>query len=88
MSWQILYTKKAMADIPRLKAARLDGKARALIELLRENPYQTPPPFEKLQGDLSGACSRRINIKHRLVYEVLEDQRAVKLISMWAHYEF
>lgn len=88
MSWQILYTKKAMADIPRLKAARLDGKARALIELLRENPYQTPPPFEKLQGDLSGACSRRINIKHRLVYEVLEDQRAVKLISMWTHYEF
>ena len=88
MSWQILYTKKAMADIPRLKAARLDGKARALIGLLRENPYQTPPPFEKLQGDLSGACSRRINIKHRLVYEVLEDQRAVKLISMWTHYEF
>lgn len=88
MSWQILYTKKAMADIPRLKAARLDGKARALIELLRENPYQTPPPFEKLQGDLSGACSRRINIKHRLVYEVLEEQRAVKLISMWTHYEF
>ena len=88
MSWQILYTKKAMADIPRLKAARLDGKARALIELLRENPYQTPPPFEKLQGDLSGACSRRINIKPRLVYEVLEDQRAVKLISMWTHYEF
>lgn len=77
-----------MADIPRLKAARLDGKARALIELLRENPYQTPPPFEKLQGDLSGACSRRINIKHRLVYEVLEEQRAVKLISMWTHYEF
>lgn len=88
MSWQILYTKKAAADIPKLKAARLDGKARALIELLRENPYQTPPPFEKLQGDLSGACSRRINIKHRLVYEVLEEQRAVKIISMWTHYEF
>ena len=88
MSWQILYTKKAMADIPRLKAARLDGKARALIELLRENPYQTPPPFEKLQGALSGACSRRINIKHRLVYEVLEEEKVVKIISMWTHYEF
>ena len=71
MSWQILYTKRAAADIPKLKAARLDGKARALIELLRENPY-----------------SRRINIKHRLVYEVLEEQKAVKLISMWTHYEF
>lgn len=88
MSWQILYTKKAAADIPKLKAARLDGKARALIELLRENPYQTPLPFEELQGELSGACSRRINIKHRLVYEVLEEQRAVKIISMWTHYEF
>ena len=88
MSWQILYTKKAAADIPKLKAAKLDGKAKALIDLLRQNPYQSPPPFEKLQGDLSGACSRRINIKHRLVYEVLEEQTAVKIISMWTHYEF
>ena len=88
MSWQILYTKKAVADIPKLKTARLDGKARTLIELLRENPYQTPPPFEKLQGDLSGAYSRRINIKHRLVYEILEEQTAVKIISMWTHYDF
>lgn len=88
MSWQILYTKRAAADIPKLKAARLDKRARALIDLLRENPYQAPPPFEKLQGALSGACSRRINIKHRLVYEVLEEEKAVKIISMWTHYEF
>lgn len=88
MSWQILYTKRAAADIPKLKAARLDKRAWALIDLLRENPYQTPPPFEKLQGDLSGACSRRINIKHRLVYEVLEEEKTVKIISMWTHYEF
>lgn len=88
MSWQILYTKRAAADIPKLKAARLDKRAWALIDLLRENPYQTPPPFEKLQGDLSGTCSRRINIKHRLVYEVLEEEKTVKIISMWTHYEF
>lgn len=88
MTYQILYTKRAAADIPKLKAARLDRKARALIDLLRENPYQTPPPFEKLQGALSGACSRRINIKHRLVYEVLEEEKVVKIISMWTHYEF
>lgn len=88
MSWQIFYTKRAAADVPKLKAARLDKKARALIDLLRENPYQTPPPFEKLQGELSGACSRRINIKHRLVYEVLAEEQAVKIISMWTHYEF
>lgn len=88
MSWQILYTKKAAADIPKLKAAKLDGKAKALIDLLRQNPYQSPPPFEKLQGGLSGACSRRINIKRRLVYEVLEEQKAVKIISMWTHCEF
>lgn len=88
MSWQILYTKRAAADIPKLKAAKLDGKAKALIGLLRQNPYQAPPPFEKLQGELSGAYSRRINVKHRLVYEVLEEQKAVKIISMWTHYEF
>ena len=84
----IVYTKKAVNDIPKLKAAKLDNKAKALINLLRENPYQTPPPYEKLQGDLSGAYSRRINIKHRLVYEVLEEEATVKIISLWTHYEF
>lgn len=84
----IVYTKKAVADIPKLKAAKLDKKARALIEVIRINPYQTPPPYEKLIGDLQGAYSRRINIKHRLVYEVLESEQTVKIISLWTHYEF
>jgi Txe/YoeB family toxin of toxin-antitoxin system len=72
----------------KLKAAKLDSKAKALIDLIRKKPLQTPPPYEKLQGDLQGAYSRRINIQHRLVYQVIEDQHAVKIISMWTHYEF
>ena len=84
----IVYTKKAAADISKLKATKLDGKAKALIELLRENPYQTPPTYEKLLGDLQGTYSRRINIKHRLVYQVFEEEQTVKIISMWTHYEF
>lgn len=86
--YSIVYTKKAAKDIPNLKAAKLEKKAKALIDLIRKNPYQTPPPYEKLQGDLQGACSRRINIKHRLVYEVLEEEQSVKIISLWTHYEF
>ncbi len=86
--YNIVYTKKAAGDIPRLKAAKLDKKAKALIELLRENPYQTPPPYEKLVGNLKGAYSRRINIQHRLVYEVVEDAQTVKILSLWTHYDF
>lgn len=86
--YSIIYTKKAVNDIPKLKSAKLDKKAKALIELIRENPYQTPPPYEKLQGDLQGAYSRRINIKHRLVYEVFEEEQTVKIISLWTHYGF
>ena len=86
--YSIVYTKKAVNDIPNLKSAKLDKKAKALIELIRENPYQTPPPYEKLQGDLQGAYSRRINIKHRLVYEVFEEEQTVKIISLWTHYGF
>ena len=86
--YQIVYTKKAASDIPKLKAAKLDTKAKALIDLLRQNPWQTPPPYEKLVGDLQGACSRRINIKHRLVYRVDEAQQTVIVISLWSHYEF
>lgn len=86
--YQIVYTKNAVSDISNLKAANLDKKARALLEVLRENPYQTPPTFEKLQGNLSGAYSRRINIKQRLVYEVLEQEKIVKIISMWTYYDF
>lgn len=86
--YSIVYTKKAANDIPNLKAAKLEKKARALIDLIRANPYQMPPPYEKLQGDLQRAYSRRINIKHRLVYEVLEEEQTVKIISLWTHYEF
>ncbi len=86
--YTIVYTKKAAADIPTLKSAKLETKAKALIEILKENPYQTPPPYEKLIGYLQGAYSRRINVKHRLVYEVLEEVNTVKIISLWTHYEF
>jgi len=86
--YEIYYTKSATKDIPKLKAAKLDTKAKALIDLIRKTPYQTPPPYEKLQGDLQGAYSRRINIKHRLVYKVSENPKAVTIISLWTHYEF
>ncbi len=85
--YRVVYTKKAINDIPKLKAAGLEKKARALIELLKENPYQSPPPLEKLKGDLSRAFSRRINIKHRLVYEVIEEEKTVKILKLWTHYE-
>lgn len=86
--YKIVYTKKAVNDIKNLKSAKLDKKAKVLIELVRENPFQTPPPYEKLLGDLKGAYSRRINIKHRFVYEVLENEKTIKILSMWSHYEF
>ena len=87
MSQRIVYTKAAAADVPKLKSAHLEEKAQALIKLLEENPFQNPPPYEKLRGSLQGAYSRRLNIQHRLVYEVLEEEKTVKIISMWTHYE-
>lgn len=87
MSWDLVYTKLAQKDAKRLAAAGLKPKAKSLLELLEENPYKSPPPFEKLVGDLAGSYSRRINIQHRLVYQVLEDQRVVKVLRMWSHYE-
>lgn len=86
--YSIFYTRKAVQDIPNLKSSKLDKKAKALIEVIKENPFQSPPPYEKLIGDLQGAYSRRINIKHRLVYEVNEQEKTIKIISMWSHYEF
>ena len=83
----IVYTKTAVKDIPKLKAAHLDTKAKALIDVIRANPYQTPPSYEKPVGDLQGLYSRRINLQHRLVYHVLEDEKIVKIISLWTHYE-
>jgi Txe/YoeB family toxin of toxin-antitoxin system len=85
--YKIVYTKAAVKDIPKLKSAHLDQKAKALIDVLRENPYQTPPRFEKLVGELQGLYSRRINVQHRLIYEVLEDVQTVKIVSLWTHYE-
>ena len=85
--WRVVYTKQALKDAKKLSAAGLRTKAETLLNILRENPYQTPPPFEKLIGDLAGAYSRRINIQHRLVYQIMDDERAVKVIRMWTHYE-
>jgi len=85
--WQVVFTKQAQEDAKKLSAAGLRPKAEKLIEILRENPYQFPPPFEKLLGDLSGAFSRRINIQHRIVYQILDDEKVVKVIRMWTHYE-
>ena len=87
MTRQIVYSKTAVSQIKYLKASKLDKKAKNLIELIKENPYQIPPTYEKLQGELSGLYSRRINIKHRLVYQVLEDDKVIKVLSMWTHYE-
>jgi toxin YoeB len=87
VSWKVVFTKQAQKDARKLAAAGLKSKAEQLIDLLRANPFQTPPPFEKLVGDLSGASSRRINIQHRLVYQVLEKEHIVKVIRMWTHYE-
>ena len=85
--WRVVFTKQALKDAKKLNAAGLRSKDETLIDILRENPYQTPPPFEKLIGDLSGAYSRRINIQHRLIYQILDDEKAVKVIRMWIHYE-
>ena len=85
--WRVVFTKQAQKDAKKLSAAGLRPKVEKLIEILRENPYQTPPPFEKLLGDLAGAFSRRINIQHRLVYQILEDEKIVKIIRMWTNYE-
>ena len=85
--YTIVYTKTALKDIPKLKTARLDDKAKDLIAVIRENPYQNPPPYEKLVGDLKGLYSRRINCQHRLVYEVFEREQTIKIISLWSHYE-
>lgn len=87
MIWKLVYTKHAQKDAQNLAAAGLKTKAQSLLEILQNNPFQNPPPYEKLVGDLSGAYSRRINIQHRLVYQVLEAEHTVKVLRMWSHYE-
>jgi Txe/YoeB family toxin of toxin-antitoxin system len=87
VSWRLVYTKQAQKDAKKLAESGLKSKALDLLAVLAENPWQNPPPYEKLRGDLTGACSRRITIQHRLVYEVLEEVKMVKVIRMWTHYE-
>ena len=87
MSWELAFTKEAQKDARKLADAGLKRKAEELLAVLSSNPFQNPPPYEKLLGDLAGAYSRRINIKHRLVYEVFEKEKVVKILRMWTHYE-
>jgi toxin YoeB len=87
VNWQLVYTKDALKDAKKLSSAGLRNKAVHLLEILEKNPFLTPPPFEKLIGDLEGAYSRRINIQHRLVYQVLKSEKIIKVIRMWSHYE-
>lgn len=87
VKWQLYYTKQAQKDAKKLSSAGLRSKTEYLLSILESNPYQNPPSFEKLVGDLTGAFSRRINIQHRLIYQVLEEEKAVKIIRMWTHYE-
>ena len=87
MSWKLIYTKQAKKDARKLASSGLKDKAKYLLDILEKDPFQSPPPFEKLVGDFAGACSRRINIQHRLVYQVLGDIKTVKVIRLWTHYE-
>jgi len=87
VTWKLVYTRQTQKDAKKLAAAGLKDKAIALLEILGRNPYETPPPYEKLKGDLTGACSRRISVQHRLVYQVLEKERIVKVVRLWTHYE-
>jgi toxin YoeB len=86
-AWQVVFTRQAQKDARKLSASGLREKAEELLEILRTDPWQQPPRFEKLVGDLAGACSRRINVQHRLVYQILSKQRTVKVLRMWTHYE-
>ena len=87
VKWEVVYAKHALKDAKKLSAAGLKAKAQELLEILASDPFQNPPPFEKLVGDLEGAYSRRINIQHRLVYEVFKKERIVRVLRMWTHYE-
>ena len=87
MSWDLRFTKQAQKDAKKISASGLKPKAEALLEILREDPFRNPPPFEKLVGDLTGAYSRRINIQHRVVYQILPKEKIVKVIRLWTHYE-
>ena len=85
--YKIVYRKQALKDLEKIKASNLKDKTKMLINLIKENPYQTPPPYEKLMGDLEGAYSRRINVQHRLIYQILDKEKTIKILRMWTHYE-
>jgi len=87
VTWELVYTKQAQKDAKKLSASGLKNKAQSLLKIIKNDLFQRPPPYEKLVGDLSGAYSRRINIQHRLVYQVYEKEHAIKVIRLWAHYE-
>jgi toxin YoeB len=87
VSWELVYTKQAQKDAKKLSSSNLRDKAQMLLDIIQVNPFQNPPPYEQLVGDLAGAYSRRINIQHRLVYEVIESANTVKILRMWTHYE-
>jgi len=87
VTWEIVFTKQAQKDAKKLASAGLKPKAQKLLEIIRENPFQKPPPYEKLIGDLIGAYSRRINVQHRLVYQVYQLERIIKVLRLWTHYE-
>ena len=87
MTWKLYYTRQAQKDARKLASSGLKSKAQELLQIIEQDPYQKPPPYEKLIGDLAGAYSRRINIQHRLVYQVLEEDKAIKVLRLWTHYE-
>ena len=87
MNWSVVFTKQAQKDARRVASANLKNQTQRLLDVVARNPFQTPPPYERLVGDLAGAYSRRINIQHRLVYQVYEAERVVKVLRMWTHYE-
>jgi toxin YoeB len=87
VSWELIYTRQAQKDAKKLASSNLRDKAQALLDILKVDPFQNPPPYEKLVGDLKGAYSRRINIQHRLVYEIIESEKMIKILQMWTHYE-
>ncbi len=87
MRWTLFYTKQARKDAKKLAAANLKTKAQKLLQIIEISPYENPPPYEKLVGDLSGTYSRRINIQHRMVYQIIEEEKAIKILRLWSHYE-
>jgi Txe/YoeB family toxin of toxin-antitoxin system len=87
LSWQLLFSKKSLKDAKNLKSAGLWNNTQKILDILRQNPFQNPPPYEKLTGDLEGTYSRRINIQHRLIYQISKEEKAVRILRMWTHYE-